>query len=195
MAPIEWIKEPGIAARACDSMPKKYIKIAEKTADTKLQKEYKITRQAAKKLDLDKDWENIKFVYEYLFAVTKDNGKEDKFIEYWGKLAPYFELNGVLDGEGNAIGLAAAKAGLTIRWSEMKGISFFKDRTEMVRVKKGESNMKEMSDYFEKQQQLEYPDSRLIKIYTKLRKMLVALFNWMKLRFYTLNNFNFYYRL
>lgn len=129
-------------------MPKKYIKIAEKTADKKLQKEYIITYQAAKKLNLDKDWENIKFVYEYLFAVTKDNGKEAKFIEYWGKLAPYFELNGVLDGEGNAIGLAAAKAGLTIRWSEMKGISFFKDRTEMVRVKKGESSMKEMSAYF-----------------------------------------------
>lgn len=77
----------------------------------------------------------------------------------------------------------------------MKGISFFKDRTELVRVKKADSNMKQMSEYFEKQQQLEYPDSRLIKIYTKSRKMLVALLNLMKLRFYTLNNLNFYYRL
>lgn len=194
MAPIEWIHEAGIAARACDSMSKKYVKITEKTANSKLEKEYIITRQAAKKLDLDKDWQNIKFIYEYLFAVTKDNGKEVKFIEYWGKLAPYFELNGVLDGEGNAIGLAAAKAGLTVRWCEMKGISFFKDRTEMVRVKKGESSMEEMSVYFEKQRQLEYSGSVVTRIYTKLYKMFVASLNFMKLQFYTLNNFNFYYR-
>lgn len=55
MAPIDWINEPGIAARACDKMPKKYVKITEKKDENKLQKEYIITRKAANKLDLDKD--------------------------------------------------------------------------------------------------------------------------------------------
>jgi hypothetical protein len=193
MAPIQWIDEPGILARACDSMPKKYIKITDKTANTKLKKEYIITRQAAKKLDLH-HWENITFVHEYLFAVTKDNGKEAQFLEYWEKLAPFFELNGVLDGEGNAIGLAAAKAGLSVRWCGMEGISFFKDRTEMVRVKKGESNIEEMSKYFEQQKKLEHSDSRLARIYRKFSKMFTGFFNLMRLRFYTLSNFDFYYR-
>jgi hypothetical protein len=194
LAPIEWINEAGIAARACDSMTKKYVKITKKTANAKLQKEYIVTREATKKLGLDANWKNIKFVHEYLFAITKDNGRELKFIEYWGKLAPYFELKGVFDGEGNAIGLAAAKAGLSIRWSGMEGISFFKDRTEMVRVKKGDSSVEEMLPYFEKQQQLEYSVSLSTKIYNKLSQAFIASLNLIKLRLSTLNNFDFYYR-
>jgi hypothetical protein len=191
---LEWIHQAGISARACDSMPNKYIKITEKTADNKLKKEYAITSKAAQKLNLDQDWENIKFIHEYLFAVTKDNGKEEKFIEYWGKLAPYFELNGVLDGEGNAIGLTAAKAGIPVRWSDMQGISFFKDRTETVRIKKGESSIEQMSAYFEEQQRLEYSKSTLARNYRKLIKLIIALFNLVKMRLYTLSNFKFYYR-
>ncbi|MBF2063201.1 MAG: hypothetical protein IGS39_02020 [Calothrix sp. C42_A2020_038] len=190
---IQWIDEPGISARACDSMPLKYIKIIDGIADSKLHKEFKVTQNAAKKLGIHQNWQNITFVHEYLFAVTKDNRKENLFLEYWGKLAPYFELNGVLDGEGNAIGLASAKAGLSIRWCEMEGISFFKDRTEMVRIKKGESSVERMSIYFEQQQNLEYCNSLLTKISTQPSQLFIRLLNWIKLCFTTLNNITFYY--
>jgi len=54
------------------------------------------------------------YVGESLFAVCRDNGKEKKFLKYWDIIARYLELNGIHSGEGNAIGLAAAKAGFNI---------------------------------------------------------------------------------
>lgn len=74
-----------------------------------------IVQQIATKLGLELD-ETI-WVGESLFAVTRDNGKEQKFIQYWSRISRYLELNGIHSGEGIAIGLAAAKAGLKISTS------------------------------------------------------------------------------
>jgi hypothetical protein len=199
LAPVpqspEWLQVPGITARACEVMTKKYAKVLAGTVDAKLGRELKITQQAAQKLNLEFADEKIKFVYEYLFAVTKDSGKEIEFIKQWENIAHYFELNGIYDGEGNAIGLAAAKAGLPVRWGEMSGINFFKDRTELVRIQKGESDMKEMAIYFEQQQILEYPKYSLReKIFLKLSQRLGYVYNLLRVRIVTLKNFNFYYR-
>ncbi|MFH7027679.1 MAG: hypothetical protein ACHBN1_20340 [Heteroscytonema crispum UTEX LB 1556] len=192
---MQWIQVPGIAARACDVMSKKYAKVFNGTADAKLCKEYKVSKKAAQKLNVELENENVKFVYEYLFTVTKDSGKEIEFLKQWEILANYYELNGVYDGEGNAIGLAAAKAGLQTRWSDMEGISFFKDRTELIRIKKGQSKMEEMSIYFEQQKMLEHPNRSILgKVAVKLTKNIGSLYNLVRLRIVTLNNFDFYYR-
>lgn len=199
LAPVpqdpEWTRVPGITARVCEVMTKKYAKVLAGIVDAKLEREFKVTQKAIQKLDLEFADEKVKFVYEYLFAVTKDSGKEIEFIKQWEEIAYYFELNGLYDSEGNAIGLAAAKAGLSVRWSEMPGIDFFKDRTELVRIQKGESDMKEMSIYFEQQRMLEYPKYSLgEKIFLKLSQRLGYIYNLVRLRIITLKNFNFYYR-
>ncbi len=192
---LEWTRVPGITARVCEVMTKKYDRVLAGIFDAKLEREFKVTQKAAQKLNLEFPNQEIKFVYEYLFAVTKDSGKEIEFIKQWENIAHYFELNGLYDSEGNAIGLAAAKADLPVRWGEMPGIDFFKDRTELVRIQKGESDMKEMSIYFEQQKMLEYPQYSLWeKISLKLSQRLGYMYNLLRVRIVTLKNFNFYYR-
>ncbi|WP_414582412.1 hypothetical protein [Scytonema sp. PCC 10023] len=192
---ITWLQLPGITARGCESIPKKYAKVIAGTANSKLYQEFQVTHKAAKKLNLQLESEEVKFVYEYLFAVTKDSGREIEFLREWGKMALYYELNGVYDAEGNAIGLAAAKAGLPVRWSAMEGITFFKDRTEFIKIQKGQSNMEEMSVYFEQQQMLEHPNRSLFeRIVEKIAKTMNFAYNILNLRIQALKNFDFYYR-
>lgn len=192
---LTWLQLPGITARACEDMPKKYGKVLAGTANAKLCKEFQLTHKAAKKLNLQLDSKEVKFVYEYLFAVTKDSGREIEFLRQWGKIALYYELNGVYDAEGNAIGLAAAKAGLPVRWSAMEGITFFKDRTEFIKIQKGQSKMEEMSVYFEQQQMLEYPNRSFFeRIVDKMVKSMKFSYKILNLRIQTLKDFDFYYR-
>ncbi|MDJ0732745.1 MAG: hypothetical protein QNJ47_01450 [Nostocaceae cyanobacterium] len=192
---IKWIQEPGITARGCEIMTKKHAKAITGNAKERLRREFKVTQNAADKLNLEIENPNIKFVYEYLFAVTKDSGREIEFLKQWDKIAPYFELNGVYDAEGNAIGLAAAKASLPVRWSEMEGISFFKDRTELIRIKKGQSKMHEMSIYFEEQRMIEHAKGSILeKVILKISKNIRYLYSVLHLKVFALSNFDFYYR-
>ncbi len=191
---MTWLQEPGIKARSCDIMPIKYNNITDGTANKKLCREYRITKKAAQKLNVDVDWEKIKFVHEYLFSVTKDSGKETEFIKQWGILAPYYELNGVYDGEGNAVGLAAAKAGINISWNQMDGLSFFKEQTMVVRLKKGQVKMEDVAIYFEEQRKIEYSERSLVeKIVVKFMKAIRALYTLTNLRLKTIFNPIFYY--
>jgi sorbitol-specific phosphotransferase system component IIBC len=84
---------------------------------------------------------------------------------------------------------------LDVRSSEMDGISFFKDKTELIRIQKGQSKMEEMSKYFEQQKMHEYPKRSLLeKVGTKLGQSVTHLYNLARLRIVTLSKFNFYYR-
>ncbi|KAM3096453.1 hypothetical protein ACKFKG_10625 [Phormidesmis sp. 146-35] len=168
---MDWIKTPGLTARSCETMAKRYAQIETGTATAKFVKEFKVTQAVAQKLELSLNDPATKFIYEYLICITKDSGKEADFLDWWDRLAHYFELNGIYDGEGNAIGLAAAKAGMTARWGEMDGIHFFMDRTEGVRIKKGQSDPKKMAVYFERQNVLKYPQRSLFqKVILKLKQ-------------------------
>ncbi|MEH2276666.1 MAG: hypothetical protein V7K40_18225 [Nostoc sp.] len=182
---IEWLLEPGISARACMDMPKKFAKALTKT-DKYFSKEIEVIKKAAQFLNLDPECENVTFVHEYLFSVTKSAGKEIEFLETWEILAKYFELNGVYEGEGNAIGLAAYKAGLPVRWSEMSGISFFNNKTELIKIQKGQSNMDEMLTYFQEHGKLAHPKrSTLEKIVFKLSKAIMHVYRAIKYRVVT----------
>lgn len=70
----------------------------------------------ARKVGQDPD--SITFVGEALFAVTAEGKQAQEFIQQWDSMARYLELRGVHSGEGNIIGLAAAKAGLDITQSD-----------------------------------------------------------------------------
>ncbi|MEH2445099.1 MAG: hypothetical protein V7K18_04750 [Nostoc sp.] len=182
---IEWLLEPGISARACMDMPKKFAKALTKT-DNYFSREIEVIKKAAQFLNLDPECENVTFVHEYLFSVTKSTGKEIEFLETWEILAKYFELNGVYEGEGNAIGLAAYKAGLPVRWSEMSGISFFNNKTELIKIQKGQSNMDEMLTYFQEHGKLAHPKRSLLeKIVFKVSKAIMHVYRAIKYRVVT----------
>ncbi|MBD2497450.1 hypothetical protein [Nostoc sp. FACHB-280] len=69
-------------------------------------------RKIADKLDLS--LENVSYVGESLFAITADSQKAREFIKYWDWIARYLEIHKIHSGEGNAIGMAAALAGLKV---------------------------------------------------------------------------------
>ncbi|MBD2296877.1 hypothetical protein H6G06_26220 [Anabaena sphaerica FACHB-251] len=74
----------------------------------------------ASKLDIP--LENASFVGESLYIVGRDDGKETDFIKYWGMIGSYLELHRIHAGDGNAIGLAAAKVGWTINSESWSGL-------------------------------------------------------------------------
>lgn len=83
-----------------------------------------IIKEVANKLTIQLD--NVRWIGESLFIVSQDNGKEIEFINLWGKIGKYLELHGIHSGEGNSMGLAAAKVGWTIhedQWQELRKIT------------------------------------------------------------------------
>ena len=66
----------------------------------------------ADKLEVDLD--AVSYIGESLFAISVGQDKAPEFIRQWHLIARYLELQGIHAGEGNAIGLAAAKAKLEV---------------------------------------------------------------------------------
>ncbi len=158
----------------------------------KNQVEIKILHNIAQKLNLK--LEDITFVHECLFAVTKDSGREIDFLKTWQKVANYCELNKMYRGEGHAIGLAAAQAGMKIRIDSMSQINFFKDKLELPKVKSGNAENNQINAYLEKQQSLEYPQkSFLTRLINKLDKSIMYLYRSSRLKFLTMKDIKFYY--
>lgn len=75
-----------------------------------------LIKKVARKLSIDID--RVRWVGEALFIVKKDGGKEQDFLNTWAKIARYLELQGIYSGEGNIMGLAAAKVGWEIERSD-----------------------------------------------------------------------------
>ena len=183
---LQWLLSPGISARACIDISKKFAKgfLTKNKAEIKT---FEVAKKATSQLNLDAQWENIKFVHEYLFAITKDSGKEIEFLRQWDTLANYFELNGIYHGEGIAIGLAACKARFPVRWSEMSGISFFNNIIEAVKIQKGQSNLDEISKYLEEHKKIINPKQSILRIkIDNLRQQIVVFYRFMKLKTFTL---------
>ncbi|NJO71651.1 MAG: hypothetical protein HC825_08105 [Oscillatoriales cyanobacterium RM1_1_9] len=77
----------------------------------------------AKKLGLSP--EQVDWTEENFLVVTQDQGKELEFLELWGKIGRYFELNHIHSGSGNAIGLAAAAVGWRFQqvgWQDINAV-------------------------------------------------------------------------
>ena len=179
---LEW--QPGITAHTVWTNILKH---------NKNEFEIKLLSRMAEKLNLN--LEEISFVHECLFVVTKDSGKEQEFLKQWDRIAPYFELNGFYRGEGHTIGLAAAKADFEIRRDRIENIIFFKDKIEHNKIKKGQAKKEDKLDYFKIQKKLEYPQEAILsKASKKLTKILNYFYLSLQLRLRTLTKYNFYYR-
>jgi len=188
---------PGITARSCTNLTKHLTIRLNKTNPprSKLVREVEVTKKLAQKLDLDLDNDPIKFIYECLFVVQKQNGKEVEFISLIEKISRYFELHNVFIGIGTAMGLATAKFGVSIRHDTMDEISFFDDRIEKVRISKGQADPNEKAIYFERLKMLKYPKrSILTKVSDRMTKELKNFSRSGRLKLDTLKDFDFYYR-
>jgi len=83
-----------------------------------------LIEKVAQKLDIP--WESADWIGESLYIVSRDSGKEKEFIKVWGTLANYLELQGIHSGDGNLMGLAAAKVGWTVNsdsWKKLQIIT------------------------------------------------------------------------
>lgn len=172
---LKWL--PGITARSCASLVKHNQTMINKTDIPRTSKvrDFEFTQKMAQKLDLNVEDEEIKFIYENLFVVTKDSGKEVEFLKLFEMISRYFEFHGVYIGCGSAMGLAAAKVGLPVRHDIMQEICYFDDRIEQVKISKGQADPNESLIYFEQLKTLKHPKSSVIeklaiKLGSKLRQ-------------------------
>lgn len=66
---------------------------------------------------LDVNLNEVSFVGESLFSISADCDLGSKFIQQWDLIARYLQIHGIHAGEGNAMGMAAAKVGLEVKKS------------------------------------------------------------------------------
>jgi hypothetical protein len=192
---LQWL--PGITARSSTTLFKHHQKRIERgdLPNRKKEKEVELIRTVAEKVGVQIENENVKWIYEFLFVVTKDSGKEVEFLEVCKKIARYLELHGVTIGTGSAMGIAAAKVGMPVRRDEMEGIAFFDDRIEKTKISKGDADPNATLAYFETLAQLKRPQRSLPdKVAFKLSQRLNDLKRSCQLRLDTLSDPNFYYQ-
>jgi hypothetical protein len=171
---MEWL--PGITARAGCS-------ILKHNSRGKVSQALPIIEQVAQKLEID--LEETKWFHEFMFTVKKQSGAEIEFLKLWQTISYIFELQNIYDGEGNVMGLAAAKTELTIRLDSEDRFLFFKDNIEKERIKHGKSNLENNQALFEAHKEIEYP-SRSIwqKAFNKLVKKTIFLYRLLRLRYF-----------
>ncbi|TVQ59960.1 MAG: hypothetical protein EA366_04110 [Spirulina sp. DLM2.Bin59] len=141
-----------------------------------------LLRHVSEKLDIDLG--KTKWFHEFMFAVTKQDGAELKFLSLWQTLAYFFEMQGFYGGEGNIMGLAASKVGLDVSFNSEDPFPFFKDNIERVRIKNNQSNIEEKSIFFEVHRSIEFPKYPIWqKLLNRLIKWAMFSYRTVKLRF------------
>jgi hypothetical protein len=65
---------------------------------------------------------SARWCHEALLVVTKD-GNETRFFEAWARAAEFLHARDVFTGEGGAIGLAAAYAGWTVDYRQLRRLA------------------------------------------------------------------------
>jgi len=156
---------PGITARAGCSLGKQL-------QDIRKPYEVEVIQKAVQHLNLDVN--NVQWLHEFMFAMTRQEGKEKQFFELWQTISYFFETQGIYYGEGYAMGLAAAEVGLNFGYDRTDWFPFFKDNIEKVRIKNEQSQRQDKQQYFEQHYQIEYPRRSLPqKIWAKLKKFMI----------------------
>ncbi|NET08790.1 MAG: hypothetical protein F6K16_29655 [Symploca sp. SIO2B6] len=101
--------KPGLTVKTCWDLSEH---IHPKGASERAVRTQKLVHEVAKELSVPIN--DAKFVYEAIFVVHADSQKEIEFLKTWKQIRDFFESNGIFDGEGVAMGLAAAKASLNV---------------------------------------------------------------------------------
>ncbi|WP_414545546.1 hypothetical protein [Nostoc sp. CCY0012] len=102
--------KPGLTAKTCWSLTKHLT--SKNSLTNKKELTHKLVKEIAEELEILID--QCKFIYEGVFIIRKNNGKEIEFMKIWQQIRDYLEINGIFDGEGIAMGLAACKTSMEI---------------------------------------------------------------------------------
>lgn len=181
---------PGITADSCYSIYKLYNNMYKKgeTAD----RNWQLISTVANKLNINLD--DVKFVWEYLFFIKKSSQTEE-FINLWRKIGSFYELNGRFGGEGESMGLAAAKLNIPVNYDYAKQIPFFKKRVEVHKISQGKAKREDKLPYLERYYQLKYPQKHIVyKALDRVQGKVGVFIRSLRLRLNTLRDFDFYYR-
>ncbi|WP_333099588.1 hypothetical protein [Microcoleus sp. Pol12A6] len=175
---------PGITARAGTDLVKRIQNI-------KNPKEIEVIKAAGQKLNID--IQQVKWLHEFMFVMKRQNGLEGEFFELWQTISYFFEMQEIYHGEGYAMGLAAARIGMTFDFFREDKFPFFKDNIERVRIQNGQAIIQEKQIYFDIHKQIEYPKRSLWeKINNKLSKQVVFYYRLFRLRVFIKKDPNYY---
>ncbi len=143
--------------------------IVKHTSGSKIRPSFAPVQTVAKALQLN--LRDVYWFHEFMFLCSRQKGKEREFFELWQSIAAYFESQGIYDGEGNVMGLAAAKVGFDITFHRNDFFPCFKDVIQKERIKEGKASAEAMKAEFETHRAIEYPTGRLLitKIIDKAR--------------------------
>lgn len=174
--------EPGLAARSCGGL-QKHMRKRFKKSSLEDQRKLHIVQQMAQRVNIDLSSPDLKFINEFLFVVTADQGRELEFLKLWGELAIYADTLGMYKHPTYAMALAASKSGFPIYHSEMEGVHFFDDRIETVRISKGQATSDAKADYFKQQSRIEQKSkSRLYRLSQSLYKKGTVLYHRLRVQ-------------
>lgn len=173
--------EPGLAARSCGGL-QKHMQRRFKKSSPKDQRKLHIVQQMAQRVNIDLDSPNLKFINEFLFVVTADQGRELDFLRLWGELAIYADTLGMYQHPTYAMALAANKCGFPVFHNEMEGLNFFDDRIEAVKISKGQAAPNEKSEYFKQQSKIEHKKTRLQRLSKSLSRKALLVYNRLRVQ-------------
>lgn len=178
---MEWL--PGITARyGCN--------ILENSSRKGQKKAVPIIKSVSQKLNIDLD--KTQRFHEFMFTIKKQSGAEIEFLNLWQMLAYFFELQGVYNGSGNVMGLAARKSGLQIRFDADDRFPFFKDNIESIRINTGQSNREDTRNYFEQTRRIEFSENSSVKKHIrKLTRKISRFYRLLKLKYLAKRNPSF----
>ncbi|MGD1943796.1 MAG: hypothetical protein ACFB0G_21080 [Leptolyngbyaceae cyanobacterium] len=162
---------PGIAAKSCCSLQKHMQERLKNPSKQKLRKQ-QIVHQMAEKVGVDMSSPDLKFINEFLFAVTRDQGREQDFLNLWGELAIYADTLGMHRHPTYAMALAAHKTGFPVYKDEMPGLNFFDDRVIKWNIERGKAELTpQIEALFKQQAEIEDGQRSILpRIKRKLRK-------------------------
>ncbi|MEM6451506.1 MAG: hypothetical protein AAF703_14465 [Cyanobacteria bacterium P01_D01_bin.105] len=125
----------------------------------------------------------VSWMHECMFLASRQQGKEKAFFQLWQSMAYYFENLGIYCGEGNIIGLAAAKSGFNLRFHRHDFFPCFKDSIYKEQIKQGTHDPHTMAEEFAVHRAIEYPKrSRLQKVQNKVSQALSFRTRWLAVK-------------
>lgn len=174
---------PGIVARyGCG--------IIKHNATIKLRKSFEPIQAVARVLELN--LEDVLWFHEFMFLVSRQQGKEKDFFRLWQSISYYFESKGVYGGAGNVMGLAAAKSGFDINFHRHDFFPAFKDNIHKEKIKEGKADPTSMMAELKVHREIEYPQRSLSrKVTHKVSQNAALYYRLLRLRFQSFRDTQF----
>ncbi|MFM7426732.1 MAG: hypothetical protein ACKO7W_17335 [Elainella sp.] len=189
--PLDLNWRPGMTCMSFTSAQKHLDSFSERQMGART-----LLAKTADRLNLDIASPDLKFVQDYLFAITRDEGREQAFLNYWNRISILLELYGLFNAEEFTIGLAAAKAGLPLhlRGESLEQIHFFKNSLERSKIKAGDAPSSQILACLADHEQIEFSKTSILDRLAKRRRGYRRIQRLVQARITAWMGSDFYYR-